>query len=86
MATVADTDRAILVTEILQNVPRDVNFGLNKPDLHAMVNAVDTVLDANRVALNTGITALNPQWAGMSALARAYIIILVLARRYRIGA
>ena len=86
MATVADTDRAIIVTEMLQNVPRDVNFGLNKPDLHAMVNAVDTVLDANRVALNTAIIALNPQWAGLSALSRAYIIILLLARRYRVGA
>ena len=86
MATMAETDRAILVTELLQNVPRDVSFGINKPDLHALLNAVDTVLDGQRAALNTGITALNPQWAGMSALARAYMIILVLARRYRIGA
>ena len=86
MATMAETDRSVLVAELLGNLPRDVTFGINKPDLHALLNAVDTVLDANRVTFNASIAALNAQWTGLSPLARAYILIVVLARRYRIGA
>lgn len=84
MANLSDSDRAALWADFMRHFPEGETCSVNKTDLRAAVNAIDTWLNTNAAALNSAIP--QPARSGLTTPQKARLLQYVVARRYLSGA
>lgn len=85
MANLTDGERFSVWAEFMSDVSRDREAcGINKADLRAAVDAIDSWINSNASSLNSAIP--QPARGSLTMTQKARLLKLVINRRYLTGA
>ena len=82
MAALSSENRAEIHAEWMRL--NDESISITKADLRAAVDALDNFLESNAAAVNNAIP--QPARGALSARQKAWILALVIERRFKVGA
>jgi ATP/maltotriose-dependent transcriptional regulator MalT len=82
MAVLSSENRAEIHAEWMRL--NDEAISITKADLRAAVDALDNFLESNAAAVNNAIP--QPARGALSARQKAWILALVIERRFKVGA